>query len=65
MVAFKNNTPLQKYQLQVLTDCVRNYVRMVELPDGCRLRKVNLEFTGDRLKPSDIQVKFVRIRKED
>ena len=65
MVAFKNNTHLQKYQLQVLTDCVRNYVKMVELPDGCRLRKVYLEFTGDRYKPTNIQVKYVKIRKED
>lgn len=65
MAAFKNNTPMQKYQLQVLIECVRNYVRMVELPEGCRLRKVCLEFTGDRLKPTDIKVKFVRIRKED
>lgn len=65
MSKFKHQTPLQKYQLQVLTDSVRNYVKMIELPDGCRHRKCVLVFTGDRFRATDIQVRFVRIKKND
>ena len=65
MANFKNTTQLEKYQLQALTDAVRNYVQMVEkLPEGSRLRKVKLEFTGARFKPTDIQVRFVRSKVE-
>lgn len=63
MADFKHTTNLEKYQLQVLTDAVRNYVKMIELPDGCRHRKCVLVFTGDRFQPKDIQVKFIKIKK--
>lgn len=65
MAEFKNNTPLEKHQLQTLTDAVRDYVQMIELPEGCRHRKCVLVFTGDRFRAIDIQVKFVRQRKKD
>lgn len=64
MADFKNKTPLEKYQLQVLTDSVRNYVKMIELPNESRHRKTTLTFVGDRFRAVDIQVRFVRNRKE-
>ena len=64
MADFKNRTPLEKYQLQVLTDSVRNYVKMIELPNESRHRKTILTFVGDRFRAVDIQVRFVRNRKE-
>lgn len=59
MAEFKHSTQLEKHQLQVLTDAVRDYVKMIELPDGCRHRKTTLLFVGDRFKAKDIQVRFV------
>ena len=61
---FKRSTPLQKYQLQVLTEAVRTYVKLIELPQGTRNRKCVLTFTGDRFHPIDIKVNFVRVKKE-
>ena len=60
MAEFKTNTPLQKYQLQVLTEAVRAYVKLIELPNGCRHRKCVLTFTGDRFKATDIQVRYIK-----
>ena len=65
MAKLKHTTPLQKYQLQVLTDAVRNYVKMIELPDGCRHRKTTLVFVGDRFKAADIQVRYVKTKKDE
>ena len=59
MAEFKHNTPLQKYKLQVLTDAVRDYIRLIEVPDGKRHKKCVLTFTGSRFRPVDIQVYFV------
>lgn len=60
MAEFKNTTALQKYQLQILTEAVRTYVKLIELPSGCRHRKCVLTFTGDRFKATDIKINFVR-----
>jgi len=60
MAEFKRTTPLEKYKLQVLTDAVREYIKVIELPDGVRHRKCVLTFTGDRFHPVDIKVTFVR-----
>jgi hypothetical protein len=65
MADFKHTTPLEKYQLQVLTDAVRNYMKMVELPEGSRHKKSVLTFIGDRFRADSIQVSFVRTKKED
>lgn len=59
MTAFKRKTPLQKERLQVLTDAVREYLKVIELPFGSRHRKTTLIFTGDRFQPVDIQCRFV------
>ena len=60
MAEFKHNTPLQKYKLQVLTDAVRDYIRLIELPHGARHKRCVLTFTGDRFHPVDIRVHFIR-----
>ena len=65
MAKFKHTTQLEKYQLQVLTDAVRNYVRMVELPEGSRHKKCVLTFVGERFRAESIQVSFVQSKKED
>ena len=62
---FKYNTPLQKYQLNVLTEAVRTYVKLIELPQGARHRKCILTFTGDRFRPIDIKVNFVKGKKNE
>jgi hypothetical protein len=59
MAEFKHTTELERYKLQVLTDAVRDYIRLIELPCGARHRRCILTFTGDRLRPVDIKVNFV------
>ena len=65
MADFKHTSTLEKYQLQILTEAVKNYIKMIELPEGCRHRKCVLVFTGDRFKATDIQVKFVKSSQND
>ena len=60
MADFKYTTHLEKYALQVLSEAVRTYIRLVELPQGARHRKCVLTFTGDRFRPVDIRVHFVK-----
>ena len=59
MGEYKNTTTLEKYKLQVLTDAVRDYVKLIELPHGARHRRCVLTFKGTRFCPVDIQVHFV------
>ena len=59
MAEFKRRTPLQRERLQVLTDAVKEYLKVIELPLGSRHRKTTLTFTGDRFRPLDIQCGFI------
>lgn len=60
MAEFKHTTELEKYKLQALTDAVRDYITLIELPCGARHRRCILTFTGDSFRPVDIKVNFVR-----
>ena len=60
MAEFKHTTELEKYKLQVLTDAVRDYITLIELPDGARHRRCVLTFSGSRFRPTNIEVHFVR-----
>lgn len=60
MAEFKRDTPLQRERLQVLTDAVREYLQVVEIPFGSsRHRKTTLTFTGDRFKPTSIECRYI------
>lgn len=61
---FKRVTPLQKVALDKLTDAVREYLRMVEIPKGCRHRKTTFVFIGDRFKPVGIDSHYVKPKKD-
>lgn len=63
MTGFKNETHLQKYELNKLTEAVAEYLRMIELPKGSRHRKTLMVFRGDRFRPSEIKVGYVTPRK--
>lgn len=56
---FKRDTALQKMMLQKLIDAVREYLEVVEKPEGGRHRKTTFCFVGDRYKPLTIQTRFV------
>lgn len=59
MAEFKRDTPLQRERLQVLTDAVKEYLKVVEIPIGSRHRKTTLTFTGDRFKPTSIECRYI------
>jgi len=59
MADFKRDTPLQRERLQVLTDAVKEYLKVVEIPIGGRHRKTTLTFTGDRFKPTSIECRYI------
>ena len=63
MAEFKRETLLQKERLQVLTEAVREYLQVIEIPYGSRHRRTTLTFVGDRFKPVDIKCRFVTPRK--
>lgn len=60
---FSRETELEKYQLDKLTQAVREYVETICKPLNSRHRKTIMVFTGDRYKPVDIITRFVNIRK--
>lgn len=59
MALFKRETPLQKERLQVLTEAIKDYLQVIEIPYGGRHRKTTLVFSGDRYKPVDIVCRYV------
>lgn len=59
MAEFKRESALQKERLQVLTEAVKDYLQVIEIPFGCRHRKTILTFSGDRFKPIDIVCRYV------
>ena len=40
-------------------DAVREYLKVIEIPQGSRHRKTTLVFVGDRFKPVDIVCRYV------
>lgn len=60
MGSFKRNTQLQKMALDKLTEAVREYLKVIEIPEGARHRKTTFVFVGDRYKPVEIDCHFVR-----
>lgn len=65
MADFKRDTKLQREQLQVLTDAIREYLQVVEIPYGSRHRKTTLTFVGDRFKPNDIVCRYITPKIKD
>lgn len=64
MEEFKRETPLQKMALEKLTDAVREYLKVVEIPTGSIHRKTTLVFVGDRFKPVGIDCHIVKTKKQ-
>lgn len=64
MEEFKRETPLQKIALEKLTDAVREYLKVVEIPIGSRHRKTTFVFVGDRFKPVGIDCHIVKPKKQ-
>lgn len=62
---FKRDTPLQKMALGRLTDAVKEYLKLVEIPKGSRHRKTTLVFIGDRFKPDGIDCHYVKPKIDD
>lgn len=65
MADFKRDTKLQRERLQVLTDAIREYLQVVEIPYGSRHRKTTLTFVGDRFRPTDIVCRYVTPKIKD
>ena len=59
MAVFKRETPLQKERLQVLTEAIKDYLQVIEIPYGSRHRKTTLVFSGDRYRPISIECRYV------
>ncbi len=55
-------TPLQRYQLERLTECIRDYMRAT-MPEGARHRKTTILVIGDRFKIDDVSTRFVTPKK--
>ncbi len=55
-------TPLQRYQLERLTECIRAYMRAT-MPEGARHRKTTILVIGDRFKVDDVSTRFVTPKK--
>lgn len=51
-------TPLQRYHLQRLTECLRDYIKAT-IPEGVRHRKSTLVVIGDRFKIDDISCNYL------
>ena len=64
-VKFKYCTQLQKEMLTRLTNAVREYLEVVEKPQGGRHRRTTLIFVGDRYKVEAINSRFVVPKKND
>ena len=59
MAEFKRETPLQKERLQVLTEAIKDYLQVIEMPYGARHRKTTLIISGDRYRPISIECRYV------
>lgn len=57
-------TPLQRYQLDRLTECLRDYLKTI-MPDGTRHRKTTILVIGDRFKVDDVSCRFVTPKQKD
>ena len=64
MEDFKRETLLQKLALEKLTDAVREYLKVVEIPTGGRHRKTTFVFVGDRFKPVGIDCHIVKPKEQ-
>ena len=62
---FKRDTPLQREMLQRLTEAVREYLEVIEKPQGGRHRKTIISFIGDRYRPETINTKFIIPKHKD
>lgn len=51
-------TPLQRYLLERLTECIRDYIKAT-MPEGARHRKTTFLVLGDRFKIDDVSCRFV------
>ena len=60
---FQRDTEFEKLMLDRLNQAVREYVEAVYKPLNSRHRKTDMDFTGDRYKPVDINTRFVNIKK--
>lgn len=65
MDEFKRKTALQKIALNKLTRDVREYLKLIELPQCSRHRKTTLVFIGDRFKPVGIDCHYVKPKVDD
>ena len=64
MAEFKRKTALQKDRLQVLTEAVKDYLQVIEIPYGSRHRKTTLTLSGDRFRPVDIVCRYVTPKRD-
>lgn len=48
--------------LNKLTNAVREHLKTIEIPNGCRHRKTTLVFVGDRFRPSGIDCHIVKTK---
>ena len=65
MADFKRETQMQKMALGKLTDAVKEYLKTIEIPKGCRHRKTTFVFVGDRFRPSGIDCHIVKPKMDD
>lgn len=61
---FKRETPLQKMALAKLNEAVKEYLKLIEIPKGCRHRHTTFTFVGDRFEPVWIDCHVVKLKKQ-
>lgn len=64
MDEFKRETPLQRMALAKLNEAVKEYLKLIEIPKGCRHRKTTFVFVGDRFKPMGIDCHIVEPKEQ-